>query len=62
MRSVHKLYSENRAANVAPLSLVEAGMNTSTVALRVVGGDEKRSIESVTVKYGRESYGTRTRE
>jgi hypothetical protein len=41
---------------------VEAGSNTSTVTLRVVGGDEKRSLESETVKYGHESYGTRTRK
>jgi hypothetical protein len=41
---------------------VEAGSNTSTVALRVVGGDEKGSLESETVKYGHESHGTRTRE
>jgi hypothetical protein len=31
---------------------VEAGSNTSTVALRVVGGDENGSLESETVKYG----------
>jgi hypothetical protein len=43
-------------------SRVEAGSNTSTVTLRVVGGDEKGSLESETVKYGRESHGTRTRE
>jgi hypothetical protein len=36
--------------------------NTSTVTLRVVGGDEKGSLESETVKYGHESYGTRTRK
>jgi hypothetical protein len=41
---------------------VEAGSNTSTVALRVVGGDKKGILESETVKYGRESRGTRTRE
>jgi hypothetical protein len=41
---------------------VEAGSNTSLVTLRVVGGDEKRSLKSETVKYGRESQGTRTRE
>jgi hypothetical protein len=41
---------------------VEAGSNTSTVALRVVGGDEKRSLEPETVKYCCESHGTRTRE
>jgi hypothetical protein len=41
---------------------VEAGSNTSTVTLRVVGGDEKWSLKSETVKYGRKSQGTRTRE
>jgi hypothetical protein len=41
---------------------VEVGSNTSTVTLRVVEGDEKGSIESETVKYGRESQGTRNRE
>jgi hypothetical protein len=35
----------------------KAGSNTSTVTLRVVGGDE-----SETVKYGQESQGTRTLE
>jgi hypothetical protein len=43
------------------LSRVEAGSNTSTVALRVVGGDEKGSLESETVKYGCESHGSGTR-
>jgi hypothetical protein len=32
---------------------VEAGSNTSTVTQRVVGGDEKGSLGSETVKYGR---------
>jgi hypothetical protein len=41
---------------------VEAGSNISTVTLRVVGGDEKGSLKSETVKYGRESQGTRTGE
>jgi hypothetical protein len=40
---------------------VEAGSNTSTVTLRVVGGDEKGSLQSEIVKYGHESQGTRTR-
>jgi hypothetical protein len=31
---------------------VEAGSNISTVALRVVGGDKKETLESETVKYG----------
>jgi hypothetical protein len=39
-----------------------AGSNTSIVTLRVVGGDEKGSLKSETVKYGRESQGTGTRE
>jgi hypothetical protein len=34
---------------------VEAGSNTSTVTLRIEGGDEKGSLKSETVKYGRES-------
>jgi hypothetical protein len=41
---------------------VEAGSNTSTVTLRVVGGDEKGSVKSETVKYGRGSQGTSTQE
>jgi hypothetical protein len=41
---------------------MEAGPNTSTVALRVVGGDEKESLESERVKYGREFHGTGTQE
>jgi hypothetical protein len=40
----------------------EAGSNTSTVTLRVVGGDEKGSLKSEKVKYGLKSQGTRTRE
>jgi hypothetical protein len=41
---------------------VEAGSNTSTVTLRVVGGEEKESLKTETVKYDHESQGTRTRE
>jgi hypothetical protein len=56
-----------RVYNVSPLaaksvSRVDAGSNTSTVALRVVGGDGKENLESETVKYGHESYGSRTRK
>jgi hypothetical protein len=40
---------------------VEAGSNTSTVTLRVVGGDEKGSLKSETVNYGLKSQATRTR-
>jgi hypothetical protein len=47
----------------APLvPCVEAGSSTSTVILRVVGGDEKGSLKSERVKYGRESQGTQIRE
>jgi hypothetical protein len=35
-------------------SRVEAGSNTSTVTLRFVGGEEKGSLKSETVKYGHE--------
>jgi hypothetical protein len=41
---------------------VEAESNTSTVTLRVVGGDEKGSLKSERVRYGQESQMTRTRE
>jgi hypothetical protein len=44
------------------VSRVEAGSNTSTATLRVVGGDEKGSLESETVKYGHESHGIRSRK
>jgi hypothetical protein len=47
---------------VPELSHVEAGSNTSTVALRVVGGDKKGRLESETVKYGRKSHRTQTQE
>jgi hypothetical protein len=43
-------------------SRVEAGSNNFTLTLRVVGVDEKESLESETVKYGRESHETRTQE
>jgi hypothetical protein len=41
---------------------VVVGSNTSTVPLRVVGGNKMGSLESETVKYGRVSKGTRTRK
>jgi hypothetical protein len=41
---------------------VEAGSNTSTVTLRVVGDNKKGSLKSEMVKYGHESQGTQTRE
>jgi hypothetical protein len=60
-RSVTRCFKQNHLA-VADSSRVEAGSNTSTVILRVVGGDEKWSVESKTVKYGHGSHGTRTRK
>jgi hypothetical protein len=59
---VKEANSEPRSRFVESVSCVEAGLNTSTVALRVVGGNEKGSLESETVKYVRESHGTRTRD
>jgi hypothetical protein len=41
---------------------VEAGLNTSAVTLQVVGGDEKGSLRTETVKYGREYQGRKTRK
>jgi hypothetical protein len=38
------------------------GSNTSTMALRGVGVNEKGSLESETVKYGHEPNGTETRK
>jgi hypothetical protein len=43
-------------------SRVEAGSNTSTLALRVVEDDEKESLEFEAVKCGHETLGTRIRE
>jgi hypothetical protein len=43
-------------------SHVEAGSNTSNVALHIVGDDKKGILESEKVKYGRESHVTWTRE
>jgi hypothetical protein len=61
--SVPKSYKEDNWSNqVSERTHVEAGSNTSTVTLRVAGGDEMENLKSETVKYGRESQGTRTRE
>jgi hypothetical protein len=63
-RSVQMDYKDNycRQRLWSGVTRVEAGSNTSTVTLRVVGGDEKGSLKSETVKYGRKSQGTSTRE
>jgi hypothetical protein len=44
------------------LTLVEVGSNTSTVTLRVAGGDEKGSLKSETVKCGLGTKGPLTQE
>jgi hypothetical protein len=64
VRYVAGLYKEEQLRLQESLdnARVEAGSNTSTVTLRVVGGDEKGSLKSETVKYGHESQMTRTRE
>jgi hypothetical protein len=58
---VARLYNPSQKYNKSD-PRVEAGSNTSTVTLRVVGGEEKGSLKSETVKYGREYQGTRNRE
>jgi hypothetical protein len=55
-------YYKQRTRSVDSQSRVEAGSNTSTVTLLVVGGEKKGSQESETVKYGHESRGSRTRK
>jgi hypothetical protein len=55
-------YIRGRSAKNSFETRVEAGSNTSTVTLRVVGGDEKGSLKSETVKYGHGSEMTLTRE
>jgi hypothetical protein len=58
VKSEPNVYNERRKI-IGSYTRVEARSNTSTVTLRVVGGDEKGSLKSETVKYGRESQGTR---
>jgi hypothetical protein len=55
-------YNSARSEELEEETHVESGSITSTVTLRVVGGDEKGSLDSEAVKYGRESQETRTRE
>jgi hypothetical protein len=45
-------YEWNKLINITH---VEAGSNSSTVTLRVLGDNEKGRLKSETVKYGRES-------
>jgi hypothetical protein len=58
MQFVPRCYNVDKVS----VSEEEAGSNTSTVTLRVVGGDEKESLKSETVKYGRKSQRDYDRE
>jgi hypothetical protein len=49
MRSAPRLLKESVLKLEGRDSRVEAGSNTSTVALRVVGGDKKGGLKSETV-------------
>jgi hypothetical protein len=60
--SVQLLYNSDSSSENSAVTRVEAGSNTSTVTMGVVGGDEKGSLEYETVKYGHENKGTRTQE
>jgi hypothetical protein len=50
--SVLRCYKQNLVVRDSP-TRVEARLNTSTLTLRVVGGDEKGSLKFETVKCGR---------
>jgi hypothetical protein len=56
------VFSMESAPRLYNSELLTPGSNTSTVTLRVVGGDEKGSLNPETVKYGRETQGARTKE
>jgi hypothetical protein len=56
------LYKQSKLAGRRKPNRVETGLNTSAVTLRVVGGEEKGNLKYETLKYGRESQGTMTRE
>jgi hypothetical protein len=58
--SVQSAYKKSECSD--SYTRVEAWSNTTTVTLRVVGGDEKGILKSEIVKYGHESQGSRTRE
>jgi hypothetical protein len=61
MWSVPRDYKQDSLKQRVRHTRVEAGTNTSTVNLRVVGSDEKGSLKCETVKYGSESLGTLAR-
>jgi hypothetical protein len=59
--SVPRVYKTDKEDRLS-YSHGEVESHSSTLALQVVGGDEKGSLESEGVKYSHESHGTRTRE
>jgi hypothetical protein len=60
MRSDRRRYKHDQQ-QFSSHTRVETGSNTSTATLRVVGGDEKGSLKSESVKYSHE-FQARTRE
>jgi hypothetical protein len=56
MWSVSRCYKQD-SLNQRFTTRVEAGSNTSTVTLRVLGGNEKESLKSETVKLVARSKG-----
>jgi hypothetical protein len=54
MQSILRLYNDGQLP-LEESTHVKAGSNTSTVTLRVVGGDEKGRLNSEAVKCGRKS-------
>jgi hypothetical protein len=56
MRFVSSLHNEEQL-RLRQIILVEEGSNTSTVTLRIVGGDKEGSLKSETVKYSCEPNG-----
>jgi hypothetical protein len=52
VQSARSLYNATQVGQPCGVTRVEAVSNTFTVTLRVVGGDEKGSLKSETVKYG----------
>jgi hypothetical protein len=55
-------YISGRSDKNEFIARVEACLNTFSVTVRVVGGDEKGSLDPERVKYGQESHGTRTQK
>jgi hypothetical protein len=50
LRGLCRSFTGDNEGRLESVTRVETGSNTSTVTLRVVGGDEKGSLKSETVK------------